>query len=136
MLSSVLYETISDGSEVRFWWRVFFEALWLVNVKKDAWMIEYGKKYFSESKPGAEWAKLWVKSIQTLFEFVEKLINLDEEIIWSFLTPIAKNKLYDKGTLSLITNGVSFLMNARIGLILVLEGIVFHYIFNILFKNT
>ena len=89
-----------------------------------------GKKLFSESKPGAEWAKLWVKSIQTqtLFEFVEKLVNLDENVVWSFLTLIAKNKLDEKGTLSLISNGVSFLMNTRIGLILVLEGIVFHYI--------
>ena len=59
-------------------------------------MIEYGKKHFSESKPGAEWAKLWVKSIQTLFEFVEKLVNLDEKVIWSFLTLIAKNKLDEK----------------------------------------
>ena len=62
----------------------FFEALWLVNVKKDARMIEYGKKTFSESKSSAEWAKLWVKSIQTLFEFIEKLINLDEKVIWSY----------------------------------------------------
>ena len=117
------------GSEVRFWWRVFFEALWLVNVKKDARMVEYGKKHFSESKPGAKWAKLWVKSIQTLFEFVEKLVNLDEKvIIWSFLTLIAKNKLDEKGILNLISKGVPFLMNARIGLILVLEGTVFHYI--------
>ena len=51
-------------------------------------MIKYGKKHFSESKLGAEWAKLWVKSIQTLFEFVEKLVNLDEKVIWSFLTLI------------------------------------------------
>ena len=90
-------------------------------------MIEYGKKHFSESNSGTEWAKLWVKSIQTLFEFVEKLVNLDEKVIWSFLTLIAKYKLDEKGTLSLISNGIPFLMNARIGLILVL-GIVFHYI--------
>ena len=65
--------------------------------------------------------------MQTLFEFVEKLVNLDEKVIWSFSTVIAKNKLDEKGTLSLISNGVSFLMNARIVLILVLEGIVFHF---------
>ena len=63
-----------------------------------------------------------------MLEFVEKLVNLDEKVIWSFLTLIAKNKLDEKGTSSLISNGVSFLMNARIGLILVLEDIVFHYI--------
>ena len=93
-------------------------------------MIEYGKKHFCESKPGAEWAKLWVKSIQTLFEFVEKHVNLDldEKVIWSFLTLIAMNILDEKWTLSLLSNRVPFLMNARIGLILLLEGIVFHYI--------
>ena len=76
------------------------------------------KNHFSESKPGAEWAKLWVNSIQTLSEFVEKLVNLDEKVIWNFLTLITKNKL----------DGVSFLMNVRICLILVLGNIVFHYI--------
>ena len=35
----------------------FFEVLWLVNAKKDARIIEYRKKHFSESKQGAEWAK-------------------------------------------------------------------------------
>ena len=44
------------------------------------------------------WAKLWVKSIKTYFEFVEKLFNLYEKVIRSFLTMIAKNKLDGKGT--------------------------------------
>ena len=44
------------------------------------------------------WAKLWVKSIKTYFEFIEKLFNLYEKVIRSFLTMIAKNKLDGKGT--------------------------------------
>ena len=51
------------------------------------------KTHISQSKPDAEWAKLRVKSIQTLFEFVEKLVNFDEKVIWSFLILIAMNKL-------------------------------------------
>ena len=82
----------------------FLRALWLVNVKKDARMIEYGKKTFfpRANRLGAEWAKLRVKSIQTLFEFVEKLFNLDEKVIWSFLTLIAKNKLDEKELTALL----------------------------------
>ena len=57
--------------------------------------------------------KPWVKSIKALFEFVEKMFNLDEQVIWSFLTLIAKNKLDEKGTLSLSSIGVPFLMNAK-----------------------
>ena len=36
---------------------------------------------------------------QTLFEFVAKLFNLDEKVIWSFLTLIAKNKLDKRETI-------------------------------------
>ena len=76
-------------------------------------MIEYAKNFFTDSDTGVEWAKLWVKSIKTLLEFVAKLFNLDEKVHWSFLTLIAKNKLDEKGTLSLIINVVRFLMNAQ-----------------------
>ena len=48
-----------------------------------------------------------------LFEFVGKLFNFDEKVIWRFLALIAKNKLGENGTLSLISIGVSFLMNAE-----------------------
>ena len=47
-----------------------------------------------------------------IFEFPEKLFNIDEKLIWSFLILIAKNKLDEKGTLSLISIGVPFLMEA------------------------
>ena len=40
---------------------------------------------------------------KTLFEFVAKLFNLDEKVIKSFLILIAKNKLDEKWTLSLIS---------------------------------
>ena len=43
------------------------------------------EKTFTDSEPGAEWAKLGVKSIKTLFEFVGKLFNHDEKVSWSFL---------------------------------------------------
>ena len=80
-------------------------------------MIEYGN-----SKPGAEWTRLQlVKSIQTLFEFVEKLVNLDEKVIWSFLTLIAKNKLDEKRNIKTYWKPGPILMNARMGLILVLD---------------
>ena len=62
----------------------FFEALWLVNVNNDARMIEYGKNFLlklTDSEPSAQWAKLWVKSIKTLFEFVAQLFNLDEAVL-------------------------------------------------------
>ena len=95
---------------------------WPMSRRMPGWSST-GKNIF----PRAKRAPNEQNPIQTLFEFVEKLTNLDEKVIWSFLTPIAKNKLAEKGTLSLISNGVPFLMNARIGLILVLEGIVFHY---------
>ena len=55
-----------------------------------------------------------VKSIKTLFEFVAKLFNLDDTVILSYLTLIAKEKnLMKIGTLSLISIGVPFLMNAK-----------------------
>ena len=81
------------GSEVQFWRRVFFEALALIG-QCQKWYPDdrIREKHFTESEPGAEWANLWVKSIKTLFEFVEKLFNLDEKVTWSFLTLIAKNK--------------------------------------------
>ena len=41
------------------------------------------------------------------------MFNLDEQVIWSFLTQIAKNKLDEKGTLSLSSIGIPFLMNAK-----------------------
>ena len=71
-------------------------------------MIKNGKN-FPDSKQDAKWAKLRVN--KSLFEFVAKLFNLDEKIIWSFLTLIAKKfkkkkkkkkPLDEKGTLILI----------------------------------
>ena len=82
------------------------------------------EKPFTDSESGMEWAKLWVKSNKTLFEFVAKLFNLDGKVIWSFffLTLIAKNELDEKGTLSLISIGVPFLINAIVCLGLRLES--------------
>ena len=50
-------------------------------------------------------SKIVSKINQTLFEFVAALFNLDEKVIWIYLTLIAKNKLDEKGTLSLISIG-------------------------------
>ena len=90
-------------------------------------MIEHGEKNIF-ARVNHVLSKIVSKSIQTLFESVEKLVNPDEKVIWSFLTLTAKNKFDEKGTLSLISYRVSFLLNARKGLILVFKGIVFHYI--------
>ena len=62
------------------------------------------EKTFFREQTGCRMSKIVSKI--NLFEFVEKLVNLDEKVIWSFLTLIAKNKLDEKGTLSLISNGV------------------------------
>ena len=50
--------------------------------------------------------------MKTLFKFIAKLFILDKKVTWSFLTLIAKNKLEEKGTSSLINIEVPFLMNA------------------------
>ena len=93
------------GSEVRFWTESF---LWGAPISQcQKWCLDdrIREKLFSDSDTGVEWAKLWVKSVKTLFEFAAKPFNLDEKVSWSFLTLSAKNKLDEKGTLSLISIG-------------------------------
>ena len=102
------------GSEARFLMVGFLWGPLIGHCQKWCPDDRIREKLFTESDPGAKWAKLWVKSIKTLFEFVKKLFNLDDKVFWSFLTLIAKNKLDEKGTLSLINIGVPFLMNALI----------------------
>ena len=56
-----------------------------------------------------------------------KLFIPDEKVIWSFLTLIAKNKLDEKGTLSLISIRVPFLKNVpflMITKIIIVSGII------------
>ena len=108
-------------------------VVWLVNVKNDARMIENVKNFFTDSDMGAEWAKLWVKSIKTLLEFVAKLRNLDNKVHWSFLSLIAKNKLDEKGTLSLISNGVPFLMNSVPIILTVFFSFFFFFFFDLVY---
>ena len=37
------------GWEAQFWQQFFLEELWLVNVKNDAQMIEYGKNFLTRA---------------------------------------------------------------------------------------
>ena len=46
-----------------------------------------------------------------ILNLLKNCLTLHEKVIWSFLTLIAKNKLDEKGTLSLISIGVPFVMN-------------------------
>ena len=73
------------------------------------------------SNTGKTFNRWWISCLmskinhdKTLFEFVAKLFNLDEKVIKSFLILIAKKKLDEKWTLSLISISVSFLVNAQI----------------------
>ena len=61
----------------------FFFFFWKKQIThigyQTSWFYQKNERTFYQSESGAEWAKLWVKSIKTLFEFVEKLFNFDEE---------------------------------------------------------
>ena len=52
-------------------------------------------------------SKILSKINQNFIWFFSKLFNLDEKVIWVYLTLIAKNKFYEKGTLSIIYIGVN-----------------------------
>ena len=58
--------------------------------------------------------------------------NRDNKVHWSFLSLIAKNKLDEKGTLSLISNGVPFLMNA-VRIILTVFFSFFFFFFDLVY---
>ena len=74
----------------------------------DDWIREN----FYRAQTGCWMSTLESKINQNFVWISWKLFNLDGKVIWSFSILIAKNKLDEKGTLSLISIGVPFLMNA------------------------
>ena len=109
-LCSVFYETISD------WLRgtiLTAGSLWgaLIGQCQEGCPDDrIQEKTFFWEQTGCQMSKFVSKINPNFVEFVEKLVSLDEKVIWNFLTLIAKNKLDKKGTLSLISNRVPFLM--------------------------
>ena len=112
-----LYETISDWLRGAILTGFFFFFL-----RRSDWSMSKmmpgrsnaGKTFYQE-RTGCRMSKIVSKINQNfawILEFPEKLFNIDEKVIWSFLILIAKNKLDEKGTLSLISIRVPFLMEA------------------------
>ena len=109
LFMSSSYETISDWLTGAILTACFLWGTLIGQCQKWCPDDRIWEKLFTESELNVEWAKLWVKSIKTLFEFAAKLFNLDEKVIWSFLTLIVKNiNLMKKELWALLASGSHF----------------------------